>query len=165
MSRHTLSRLDDIDRAEFERLDKVLAAKGSGSGAFLLLAAWIAAGVVALCAAGEFFARGYAASVTLFAVAAGVALAGYLLSKIADASSVRRATRRQSELREKAHEHPYIPARAERQNSVDDGTNWKKYPVTGVYDPAKYYARGGRSTARAMDAWGVDYETYRSNIE
>lgn len=165
MSRHTLSRLDDVDRAEYERLDKVLAAKGSGSGAFLLLAAWIAAGVVALCGAGEFFAKGYAASLTLFAVAAGVAFVGYILEKIVDASDVRRAKRRQTELREKAHEHPYVPARVERNRGVDDGTNWKKYPVTGVYDPATYYARGGRSTARAMDAWGVDYETYRSNIE
>lgn len=106
--------------------------------------------------------------VIAWCVAFGLVLFGGLFAApLAEALTRKRLRLRRAELLAAAASR--VPDPRTRRPAPDDwhdDADWGRYPVTGVYDPATYYARGGRSTARAMQAWGdIDYETYRSNIE
>lgn len=57
-------------------------------------------------------------------------------------------------------------AQANPSNRRYSNSERNRYPVTNVYDPATYYSRGGRATARGMAETGIsDYDTYRNNVE
>jgi len=130
-------------------------------GAVVLLSA---AMVPALLAIGG---RDDAAIIVCAVIWGAVFLGGLISAGVIGSRSRKRMRLRRAELLAAASSRiPDPRTRRRASDDRDDGTNWSKYPVTGVYDPQTYYERGGRSTARAMQAWGdIDYETYRSNIE
>lgn len=58
------------------------------------------------------------------------------------------------------------PSRNSQDPSGTGPANYRRFPVTGTYNPELYYERGGRETARGMAASGIDdYETYRTNMD
>lgn len=164
----TLLLLSDEHRAEWIRLERVSKTGGTVDG-WVNVISLIASVVLAVSAVLAFVGSPFS---VLFFVLAGVTLfvffAGEAISTPLERRARARAEARMRELRWLARDAPVRrgPARSGATSAPDDGTNWKKYPVTGVYDPETYRARGGRSTASGMAAWGIeDYETYRSNIE
>lgn len=163
------SAMTDEERAEYVRISTALIPQYLPITKRIYLFMGVS---VALLAAG--FGLSVAASEpespwpVVFAVLFAVtAFGGLLAAALTDTVTRKRMRLRRAELLAVAASRIPDP-RPRRQESADrpDDTDWARFPVTGVYDPATYYERGGRSTARAMKSWGdIDYETYRSNIE
>lgn len=161
--------MTDVERAEYERISETL--HRQYLPITMRIYAVMGAGLVL---SGVGFGVSVATSgprapwVVLWAVVFSVALFGGLFAAaLTDTLTRKRMRLRRAELLAAAAARiPDPRARGRESDDRDSGVNWSKYPVTGVYDPQTYYERGGRSTARAMQAWGdIDYETYRSNIE
>lgn len=165
----TLLLLSDEHRAEWKRLERISRSGGALESwisivSFIASVALAPSTVLSLALdplSGQFIILG--------AVTVAVFFGGPALARLLGQRAKARAQVRMSELREVARKFPVMRPRqnqsSERSNDYNDGTNYKKYPVTGTYNPTLYHERGGRSTAAAMANWGVDYETYRSNIE
>lgn len=161
----TLHYLSDEHRTEWKRLE-FRSKTGGTLVAWITILSLVASAVLALATVlalmnpltGEFIVLGIATVI--------VFLGGDALSKPLARRAKSRAGSRMQALRELARTSPvHRTAEAPGRSDCNDGTNWARYPVTGTYNPELYHARGGRSTATGMANWGVDYETYRSNIE
>lgn len=160
--------MTDEERAEYDRLKRA----HDRPGPHIVTKIYIATGIVV---------AGVTAAVVLTIISTGgtgfwptfwfvtwcvCAFGGLLAAAVASTVSKRRHGRRAELLATAASRLPDPRTPAEPGVASERGVDWSRYPVTGVYDPQAYYERGGRSTARAMQAWGdIDYETYRSNIE
>ena len=165
-----IAAMTDEERAEYRRLKggvgqhrfSITAKIYAGTGVAVIAAT---VGVVLSIAA----TQGTGAWPTFWFVIWVVSFFGGLLAAAIADTVVKRRSRRRAELLAAAAAR--LPDPRTHRGGVpagarDDGTDWRRFPVTGVYDPATYRERGGRSTARAMQAWGdIDYQTYRSNID
>jgi hypothetical protein len=160
--------LSENDRARYDQLALERAKSWTGKELALYASSWVClfGPTVVLIGiswvTGEW--TGYAVNTRLVVVgvASVVLWLGLAISSLIIQMRRRRAAREQMQALLDAVPPPR-PRRRDRDG--EDGADWARYPVTGYYNPELYYARGGRSTARGMETWGVDYETYRSNVE
>lgn len=160
----TADELTEQDRLNAAALAKYVPVEKIG-----YIVTWVLTGLIAAGCTVTILIVGFKATPPLpWAIAAGIVLFGGLITTGILGHRARRAIRRdQARIVEAAAARVAGPPQpAEDGGEHDPHVNWKKYPVTGRYDPATYYERGGRSTARGMAASGVDdADVYRSNVE
>ncbi|SIT72448.1 hypothetical protein [Microbacterium sp. RU33B] len=96
-------------------------------------------------------------------VASGVALFGGLIAALVLGRRVRNPARaRLAELRDIGKGRLSGRPAIRRDTSSFERS---RFPVTKVYDPSRYYAAGGRATARGVAETGIgDVDTYRNNV-
>jgi hypothetical protein len=159
--------LDEHSRARYDRYDDMLSGYGAPVrwiyATTVASALLMAGGVAVAIATVDGFAQDDYAAITWGSLFILIVLGGLVAAAVVD-TRIKSAARRAC-LAMLAEVPPPSPRRSDVGARSGDGTNWARYPVTGTYNPEEYHARGGRSTAAGMETWGVDYETYRSNIE
>ncbi len=161
-------RLSDEHRAEWNRLEGTSRAGGALDG-WVTFGSLVASAILALAALSSMSEPLFGQFIVLCVATVIVFFGGHAIGQRLHRRAIAKAEARMRELRELARTSPVSRFRPDQSgghsNDYNDDTDWAKYPVTGTHNPELYRARGGRETATGMATWGVDYETYRSNIE